>query len=305
MTESVLGSTVLADVSLAGNAQLLAPAALAQPAAVTPNAGTPVLVIDVPVPGQEFAIDATPTMPAIKCQARIVGVAPDPTPRTAFNWFIEIVEPRQAGTCASAGVSCVYFDQANGLVGGVWLPQFQGYRGGDVRIGVSVTYAGSVLRAETRVKIIGTNPPFSEVHKACGGSTTDAAKIACHESGMQQFRKSGLPVLGPGGDVGIMQLCGPKPATCDERWNWRANVAAGIALFTTHSAAARQYLDTHKVDGKWPNDKNMTKEQVLQRESIKRYNGRVYWTWDEKSSMWLAQPPGDYTDKVLGSTGCR
>lgn len=68
-------------------------------------------------------IDATPTMPVIACQAHIVGITPDPTPTTAFDWLIEIIEPPKRGSCPSAGVFCASHEFARGVVGGTWQPR--------------------------------------------------------------------------------------------------------------------------------------------------------------------------------------
>ncbi|MGW7386563.1 hypothetical protein [Streptomyces sp. NPDC054794] len=302
MPEPALGTGMLTNVAVGKSTQLLAPQALGHSAAATPNSGSPTLTIVQPKAGvPPFLIDATPAMPVIACQAQITGIAPDPTPTTAFDWLIEIIEPQKRGSCASAGVFCGSHEFGRGVVGGAWKPSLVEFRGGEARIRVTTTVGGVPLEAETRVAIIGANPPRAEIHKMCGGAATDIARIACHESGMEQFQSNGFPKLGPGGDTGVMQLCNPA-ATCDERWNWRANVQKGIALFNQHKAAARQYLDMHKIDSKWPNDKGMTNDQVLQREAIKRFNGGVYWTWDETKAMWMAKPAGDYTDKVLAAS---
>ncbi|UCM88055.1 hypothetical protein [Streptomyces marincola] len=302
MTEPALGTAMLTGGALANGPRLLAPGALANSGVAAPNSGPPVLVIEQPGAGAPpFVIDATPRMPSVVCRARVTGIVPDPTPTTAFDWLIEIIEPQRRGTCASAGVLCGYQEYGRAVVGGSWQPGLAEIRGGEARIRASATVGGTRVEAETRVTIIGTNPSRAAVRALCGGAATDIARIACHESGMEQFGGNGFPKLGPGGDTGIMQLCNPA-ASCDERWNWKANVDRGIALFNQHKGAARQHLNAHTIDGKWPNDKGMTKEQMLQREAIKRFNGGQYWTWDATNSMWLAQPPGDYTDKVLAAS---
>ncbi|WP_435218307.1 hypothetical protein [Streptomyces sp. bgisy034] len=301
MTESVLKTAMLADAALAKGPQLLTPSALAKSAAAAPNSGTPTLTIVHPKAGTSFSIDPTPAMPVIKCQAQIVGIAPDPTPTTAFNWLIEIIEPQKRGSCASAGVFCGYQEPGHGLLGGTWTPSLVAFRGGEARIRVTTTVGGVRLEAETRVMITGTNPPHADIVKMCGGNATDIARIACHESGMQQFA-GGFPLLGGGGDTGIMQLCNPA-ATCDERWNWRANVERGVSVFNQKKAAARQYLDTHKIDGKWPNDMGLSNDQVLQREAITQYNGGSFWKWDEGKAKWIANPPPqEYFKKVMAAS---
>ncbi|WKX69577.1 hypothetical protein [Streptomyces sp. XD-27] len=303
MTDPILPLAALQGSAVDQSAQVLAPTALVQPAVITPNAGQAVLLIEQPKPFEVFSIDTTPAMPSIQCRARIGGVKPDPTPTVPFNWRIEIIEPPSAGTCPSAGVKCAAGDQAFGVVGGAWTPSLTTFQGGDVRIKATATMSGNVLEAEVRVLILGKNPAPRDVYAMCGGRNTDMGRILCHESGLRQFGDNGYPKLGRGGDVGISQLCLPA-ASCEQRWNWRANVMEGIRIFGLHKAAARAYLDGHKADGKWPNERGMTDEQVLQREAMQRYNGKSYWIWDEIAGLWKVVDKQKYPDVVLAHTDC-
>ena len=130
----------------------------------------------------------------------------------------------------------------------------------------------------------------------------DADRVACHESGRRQFSSAGMslgmPLLGPGGDVGVMQLCSPA-ATCAQRWNWSANVDAGMALLRQKRAAAGRYLNSHQVGMNYPNSLGLSNAEVLQRETLQRYNGGRYWTWHSGRNRWEPNPPNNYVANLL------
>lgn len=246
-----------------------------------------------------FAIDATPRMPAIACSARIMGIQPDPTPNTPFDWSIKITETVRASTCASSRVgTCTLTVNQAGARGGMWTPTFNSIQGGDAVITVRANVQGAALQASVNVRIRGANPPAWRVTTALGGAGTAADRIACHESGRRQFDGTGMPLLGPGGDVGIMQLCNPA-ASCSQRWDWTGNVAAGTALIAQKDTSARHHLNQHVVHGHYPNDQNLSDADVLLRETIQRYNGGAFWTWDAQHSRWHAAPPNNYVARVL------
>jgi hypothetical protein len=256
------------------------------------------LQIITPTTDQVFDIDTEPVMPVIPCRAQVTGVTPDPTPTLRFNWSIEIVETITADTCASSTIgNCRATAQANNVAGGAWQPQFTTVQGGRAVIRVTTIYQGQTLQAQVVIQIRGTNPPTADISAALGGAGSDGDQIACHESSRRQF-SNGNPVLGPGGDVGLMQLCNPA-ATCEQRWNWRSNAAAGLALLAQKRVAARTYLNAHVVDGHYPNDQGFNDAEVLRRETIQRYNGGRYWQWDAAQSRWEAQPPNNYVQQVL------
>jgi hypothetical protein len=301
MTEPV----ILSALALSRDPVILAQTAAAAGGKAIPGAVPPAIAIDAPAPGSTFRIDATPAMPAIACRAKITGVAPDPTPTTKFTWQLTIREKAPAGTCPSAGVLCIYSEDALDVIGGAWTPSLTTIQGGDVTITVRANVAGIAVTATTTATVLGTNPTTAAVVAACGGAGTDADRIACHENGRQQFDQNGMPALGrgnpggpPGGDVGIMQLCNPA-ATCQQRWNWKASVAAGVALLTSKRTSARAYLRSRTPSGPFLNDQRMTDADVLQRETLQQYNRGHFWQWDATTKRWTSKPPDGYVAKVL------
>jgi hypothetical protein len=57
------------------------------------------------------------------------------------------------------------------------------------------------------------------------------------------------------GGAGILQLTNPPP-TDDQVWNWRSNVAAGMALFNQKQAVARAYPARVRTSGGFVNAVN-------------------------------------------------
>jgi hypothetical protein len=204
-----------------------------------------------PADGTVFAISPGPVMPIIHAQAQILGITPDPTSTTEFEWTAKI-------RFDSAG--CVHGCKADGssrviegpsitekVVGGSWSPKFPSIRGGELSLAVRATVNGESWQADSRgLRIEAMNPRCPELMAALPHDTL--RRIACHESGLRQFRAvrdggQGVSPLFSGDNllgVGIFQITYPAP-TDEQIWNWRENVAAGIAVFNSKIASARSY----------------------------------------------------------------
>lgn len=257
------------------------------------------LTIVSPAANAVFNITSQPAMPSVRCQARITGVQPDPTASTPFDWSITVTEAVRASSCPSSRVgNCSATVSQAGVRGGSWTPVLNVFQGGDAVITARATVGGTALQASVTVRIRGTNPAPATITGRLGGAGSAADRIACHESGRRQFDGTGMPLLGPGGDVGVMQLCNPA-ASCPQRWDWTANVAAGAALIAQKRTAAQAHLNAHRVNGHYPNDQNLGDADVLLRETIQRYNGGTYWHWDAPHGRWHAAPPSTYVASVL------
>ena len=142
----------------------------------------------------------------------------------------------------------------------------------------------------------------------------------------------GLPYKGPGTDWGIMQLNavpyadsakegyrrfpgptqqmlnGPPrpqmlwPPPSRQLWDWKANIAGGIAVYSAKLRDAVQHFDAllalaHRTD----RDARLS-ERERRMEIIHRYNhGTLCWTgWDKQKKAWIRGPDHDYADKVMG-----
>lgn len=106
--------------------------------------------------------------------------------------------------------------------------------------------------------------------------------ICWQESRWQQFKPDGTPQshanVNGTTDWGCMQI---NQATNRQIWHWPSNVAQALALFAQKVAAAKAYLNQHP---------GFTQD-MLDNESIQRYNGGVYYKWDQTANAWKASPP--------------
>ena len=250
---------------------------------------------------QIILIDATPRMPNIQCRARIKGYDPDPTSRLEFEWSLKNIENIGADTCASAGLGRCRVTDNGETTGGSWQSNFgRVVQGGEATLAVKAAFFSRTLSNQQPLRIRGTNPAAAAITGRIGAGGIED-NIACRESGRQQFDAAMMPLLGPGGDVGVMQLCNPA-ATCLQRWDWTANVDAGLDLFQDKIRIARAYLNRHTVNGNYPNNLGLNNREVLQREAVKKYNGGRYWRWNAATSQWVADPNprNNYVANVLG-----
>jgi hypothetical protein len=93
---------------------------------------------------------------------------------------------------------------------------------------------------------VGTNPRFRDLAQAL--PTPGLRALVWRESGGRQFDAPPDGGAGPCplfsrdllGGVGLMQVTRPAP-TAEQTWNWRANVAAGVALYREKERVARGY----------------------------------------------------------------
>ncbi|GHE62896.1 hypothetical protein GCM10018785_34800 [Streptomyces longispororuber] len=297
MTDPVPGgNAALTDGTAAKTPQILAPAALAQAATAAPNASAPVIAIDRPKPGETFFISPDPAMPAIPCEARIVGVQPDPTPVTRFQWTLTIDD-----TTARL-VRCHAVEQGIDLVGGHWDPPLTDFLGGEVTIKVTATGFSGVpataftIHNEVKVRIRGKNPDKADIRALClAEQEPDAFLIAAHETAntFQQFTQDGIPLLNrDSGATGLMQILDPRP-TCAQRWNWQENIKAGAKLLKAHRNIARSILGRYRTNGKFPNTEGLDDVQVLRLETLMLYAGGRYWDWDKKNFQLFPNPRGN------------
>jgi hypothetical protein len=212
---------------------------------------SPGIEILAPADGTFFAISPEPAMPRIQALARIVGITPDPTSTTGFEWSASIRFDSAACPhgCKADGTSRVIAGPAitETVVGGAWTPRFPSLLGGELSLTVRATVAGESWQAGSHgLRIEAVNPGCSELLAALPHDTL--RRIACHESGLRQFmaardRGQGFSPLFSGDKLlgaGIFQITNPSP-TDEQIWNWRENVAAGIATFNSKIAVALAY----------------------------------------------------------------
>lgn len=252
-----------------------------------------------------FKIDTKPSMPVIICRAEILPGSVDEDTDTdtglkstfkhPLNWSIEITETILASSCPCSRIGkCSLTVKAENISAYMeWKPTFDTIQGGDAVITVKTTYMGLPLADSVKIRIRGDNPFPTDVSTALGGQGSVGDMIARLESRWRQFDPAHdyMPLLGSsgGGDVGIMQLC--SSASCQARWNWRQNIAEGLAILNKGKTEARRHLNQHRVNNHYPNNLGLDDDDVVLRETIQLYNGGYYWKWNTKTNQWDAFPP--------------
>ena len=197
-------------------------------------------------------LNPPPAMPMIQgLSAQVVGIDPDPTPNTTFNWTAQVT--LQAGDCNGNSVTVAAPPVQETVAGGQWTPNFAGtygstLYGGQLDIKANATVQGLNLTGDTKMQpdnddehILGTNPSSSDLMASLPNNTLRA--IACQESGGLQFVADNSPqhIAGacpnwahdnpapPVPGVGVMQI---TPNTGIDIWNWVQNANEGTSKLT-------------------------------------------------------------------------
>jgi hypothetical protein len=158
------------------------------------------------------------------------------------------------------------------------------------RLTVQVT--GASGSAQLVVQIKGTNPTRADVIQFLSQqpNSTGFERILDHESHMQHFKANGEPIKSFDGGYGIAQLTNPSPSY-EQAWNWKLNIAVGLALYQTKQASAIVHLSQ--------NHRSYTQDQLI-RETICRWNGGTYHVWSGKA--WT-RPSNIVCDTQTGNIG--
>lgn len=141
----------------------------------------------------------------------------------------------------------------------------------------------------------GTNPARATLNAMFPDDFLRA--ICWQESRWAHFLPNGKPKFNVNTngttDWGLMQI---NEATNDEKWNWKYNLARGIGLFAEKRLAARRYLNSHPEE---------VTEEMLENETIQRYNGGRHYVWDAASGVWIARPANGYVASVRAIVASR
>jgi hypothetical protein len=224
-----------------------------------------------PKPTDVFTITSAPAWPSVAFETDATG------PHT-WAWTIQWGSYQKTGTAQSAANSW----DAQSVIGNY---------GGTLTIKATAGKDSATIA----VKIIGSNPSSTEVNAYLGTKPGSDGfdKLLEHESKFKNFREpSGEPVKSFDNGYGMCQLTSPPP-TFDQVWNWKLNIDGGLALFATKRASAVQYLSQ--------SSRTYTNDQ-LKYESVCRWNGGAYHTWDSKASKWVRNPD-ILCDSATGNIG--
>lgn len=191
----------------------------------------------------------SPAMPTINgISAKVVGVSPDPTPTTSFDWIAQV--NLMGGDC-NHGTTVTAPAVTTTVVGGQFTPDFNGtyngvLYGGQFQMTATATIGGQTFTGDTKQQpnnddehILGNNPSQTDVMAALPHNALRA--IACRESppGAVQFVAdfSGIAGACPywssdnAFGAGIMQLTPYTQYGVQILWDWTQNVQGGIGKF--------------------------------------------------------------------------
>jgi hypothetical protein len=262
-----------------------------------------------PTSGEIFWIEGEPepAMPKIDCQAKVIGITPDQTTTTEFTWEAVIIY-------TDHGRNDIHKFESGKVIGGTWNPDFQNMiAGGTLTIKVKATIEDKKYQDSVTGYIKGRNPNKETIKETLG---KPILQVICYKESYpkwHQFDNSGLPIFGPPGGFGLMQLDTPPP-TSQQIWSWLENVRGGRTLWHEKLAMSKNYVKQvkkanpdQKVTGLSP------KQQERQAAYLYRGAAKVdgewqyYYIWNRNTKQWELNPKGDafsiaYADDVMDIT---
>jgi hypothetical protein len=199
------------------------------------------LLISVPGNQMVYRISADGKMPTIVADATVEGSTTDIS-GVSIKWTAQV---RFTGNETKHAVAGTPYDQSKTTTGGhlaLERGDWSKLRGGSVTLVATATIDGKTARGSLDgLKILGTNPSVDDIRAALGTDTL--RRIAHQESNFRQFLSDGYPYFSEDnlGGAGIMQI---TPASEDQRWDWRANVKAGIANYQEKYRLSGTYVQS-------------------------------------------------------------
>ncbi len=273
----------------------------------------PMIVITDPVVLQKLVIDATPKMPPISAQAKLIrpdlaamirrNAVFDPN-LAPFTWHLSI-----------SGNESIFFYDAELPEwyenAGYFQPDFsllkdkEFYSAGDVMGGaltIKVEHFKGASDEKTFI-VEGTNPGRGAVESFVKDKLI--RQIICQESHYRQFKAPpeggvGIPLVGRDenyeetGGLGMMQVFDPDP-NIKQAWNWKENILAGIEIFNSKLKEAKEsHINTRKrLNGRrkkigaalCPEESFIPlNDEQIRYDAIRRYNGGVEYKWKVRDS---------------------
>lgn len=214
--------------------------------------------ITTPVPNATFTISSDPLWPQMLFETDRSG------PHT-WNWQVSWGNYQTSGTATTTSNT---WDAQDVLVnyGGV----------------LAVTAQANNETVTISVTIKGTNPTVADIVQFLASQTNSDGfdKILQQESKGRHFGANGEPIKSFDNGYGLCQLTTPAPSY-EQIWNWKLNVQGGLALFASKREAAIAYLGQ--------SNRTFTPEQ-LRYESVCRWNGGAYHTWNQQAGQWVRNP---------------
>ena len=228
----------------------------------------------------------------------INGSASGP-PGNKIHWSSQVVFYSPIGSC-SGGPN--FNSSILDGYGSTFSPVFNGIFGGDLLF--SLVGPGPEYRSASWY-LGGTNPDGQTIRNEIGGvgspfDSNDLNRIACQESGMNQFEQNGHPILGGDGDAGIFQICYNRAT--EYFWNWKANVARAKVVLDyskTWASTVPGRVRNYVVRGYGPyadaDDFTTTEwrfEAIHAYNAGNDYNNDGFYQWDNVWKLWYEAPQG-------------
>jgi hypothetical protein len=191
--------------------------------------------ITKPTASDTFSIAAEPepAMPSINCEAKIIGITPDPTSTATFDWKATVDYNDNGRSDSQTFTSTT-------ASGGPWTINFRNqFVGGTLTIAVSTVIDGKEYTDSVQCSIKGVNPDKQTVKDFLGNINL---QVLCYkESRFNQFSPSGLgtPYFGPPSGFGLMQI--DPPSSSKQIWNWQTNAQGGRSIWNDKLSVSRSH----------------------------------------------------------------
>lgn len=209
-----------------------------------------------------------PQRPVVHAHALVTGVSPGAVQATTFTWTTQVYYHAPIG---SHGRDIPDAPFAEVTTGPDYTPQFPRIRGGNLTFSVAAQVAGLTFTAtqdssgNQPLMIVGDNPTPQQISsyitnniqtpKEWPNQYQDSyqtiirkiirAETRDNNAGIGQFLNNGQPFWSTHDNpdaygAGLMQI---SSATADQVWNWKANIAGGVAVFNDKLRVAKAYFD--------------------------------------------------------------
>lgn len=260
------------------------------------------LKLEAPKNAEIKYITPTPSMPTVKCKAKLSGS--DLSGNYVANWTCKVEYHFPPSRCDDErNYTDEKFFDSNHI--SEWDLNFNNsvpIIGGEAKIKVSTVIKGKMYSDSVTIYIRGENPPDASVLN--GLDNGQIAMLRTESSNLDQFDTEnyaepnvGLPLRGGDGHGwGLCQIDDRShQITTALLWDWTANRAYGVNYYNQQRNGARARLEaTGHLDTPAP---GQTRQSMIDSEAYARYNdgpSARYWEWVTPTETipghWIVRP---------------
>ena len=144
---------------------------------------------------------------------------------------------------------------------------------------LSVTVQAGHEKFRRTVLVLGKQPSSQKIKAYLEArDSTALEKLVAQESRFMHFiNLDSEPVVAGDRGYGLTQLTKPVPSY-SQIWSWKENLDAGIELIASKKHDAKVMLEAH--------GQNSYTQDMLDRETISRWNGGSYHEWNSSTQKW-------------------